>query len=102
MIHLKVRHAWLALKSQWLLADFNGLPHLRHFGKTVLKRQSTFPEKDQSPCNSFMLSISQDRATFHGLGKETCQKNVFVFHPSKAAFIPSQVFVIAKIQIFTF
>lgn len=81
-IHLEVRHAWLALKSQWLLADFNGLPHLRHFEKTVLKRQSTFLEKDQSPC--FMLSISQDRATFYGLGEETHQKRV-CFPPKQAS-----------------
>lgn len=46
MVHLwEVRHAWHTLKLRCQLANFNGWPHVRHFEKTVFKRQSAFPGK---------------------------------------------------------
>ena len=88
MIHLwEGKHAWRALKLRCQLANFNGWPHLRHFEKTVFKRQSTFPEKNQFPDKGFMLSISQERATLHGLGEEICQKMWGFFNLRMSAFI---------------
>lgn len=93
MIHLwEVRYVLHVLRLRCQLANFNGWLHLRHFEKTIFKRQSTFPEKNQFPDKGFMLSISQERATLRGLGEEICQKYLFFFYLKVSAFITFLVF----------
>lgn len=61
----------------------------------TLKRQSTFPEENQFPHKRFMMSISQDRATLHGLGEEICQKMYGSFFSWRmSVFIILQLFII--------